>query len=50
LRFFDVTFSLDDVRQAYVHLTVDGDDGFFIWTVAVRLLKSAVIPLTWLNK
>ena len=30
LRFFDATFSLDDVRQAYVHLTVDGDDGFHL--------------------
>jgi fumarylacetoacetate (FAA) hydrolase family protein len=28
LRFFDATFSLDDVRRAAVSLTVEGDDGF----------------------
>jgi fumarylacetoacetate (FAA) hydrolase family protein len=28
LRFFDPTFSLDDVRQATVSLTVEGGDGF----------------------
>ena len=30
LRFFDATFSLDDVRQAYVSLTVDGPDGYHL--------------------
>jgi fumarylacetoacetate (FAA) hydrolase family protein len=28
VRFFDETFSLDDVRQATVSLTVEGEDGF----------------------
>lgn len=28
LRFFDTTFSLDDVRQTTISLTVTGDDGF----------------------
>ena len=28
LRFFDATFSLDDVRNATVSLTVEGEDGF----------------------
>ena len=30
LRFFDETFSLDDVRSAYVSLTVDGPDGYHL--------------------
>jgi len=30
LRFFDSTFSLDDVRAATVSLTVEGDDGFVL--------------------
>ena len=30
LRFFDQTFSLEDVRQMDVHLTVDGPDGFHL--------------------
>src|ERR1700753_1034977 len=28
LRFFDATFSLDDVRAMYVGLTVEGEDGY----------------------
>ncbi len=28
LRFFDASFSLDDVRQAYVHLKVEGPEGY----------------------
>jgi len=28
LRLFDASFSLDDVRQAHVNLSVDGEDGF----------------------
>jgi fumarylacetoacetate (FAA) hydrolase family protein len=28
LRFFDATFSLDDVRKATISLTVEGEDGF----------------------
>ena len=28
LRFFDRTFSLDDVRNCHVHLTVEGEDGY----------------------
>ncbi len=30
LRFFDSTFSLDDVRQAVISLTVEGEDGFLL--------------------
>ncbi|RFB79524.1 fumarylacetoacetate hydrolase family protein [Methylovirgula sp. 4M-Z18] len=30
LRFFDASFSLDDVRSAYVHLSVDGPEGFHL--------------------
>jgi fumarylacetoacetate (FAA) hydrolase family protein len=30
LRLFDETFSMDDVRQAIVHLRVDGPDGFVL--------------------
>jgi fumarylacetoacetate (FAA) hydrolase family protein len=30
LRFFDSTFSLDDVRQAVISLTVEGEDGFVL--------------------
>lgn len=30
LRFFDATFSLDDVRQAHVSLSVDGPEGFHL--------------------
>ncbi len=30
LRFFDASFSLDDVRQAYVHLSVDGPEGYHL--------------------
>ena len=30
LRFFNASFSLDDVRQAYVHLTVDGPEGYHL--------------------
>jgi fumarylacetoacetate (FAA) hydrolase family protein len=30
IRFFDKTFSLDDVRQATVTLTVEGEDGFVL--------------------
>lgn len=30
LRFFDETFSLDDVRQAVISLKVEGDDGFVL--------------------
>src|SRR5260370_26902337 len=30
LRFFDPTFSLDDVRAAFVSLKVEGEDGFLL--------------------
>lgn len=30
VRFFDESFSLDDVRQAYVHLSVDGPEGYHL--------------------
>ena len=34
LRFFDATFSLDDVRAATVALTVEGEDGFLLEDVS----------------
>ena len=34
LRFFDATFSLDDVRAATVTLTIQGEDGFFLEDVS----------------
>src|SRR5262245_13654998 len=34
IRLFDETFSLDDVLQMDVHLTVDGEDGFRLHTVS----------------
>jgi fumarylacetoacetate (FAA) hydrolase family protein len=34
IRLFDVTFSLEDIRQMEVHMTIEGEDGFHLQAVS----------------